>query len=39
MLSIVNCILKFQDDLLNQRILLRIACKAARDILEKDVKI
>lgn len=38
MLSIVNYILKFQDDLLNQKFLLRVDCKATKDILEKDVK-
>lgn len=38
MLSVVNCILNFQDDLLNQKFLLRIDCKAAKDILQKDVK-
>ncbi|KAK2975741.1 hypothetical protein RJ640_022747 [Escallonia rubra] len=37
-LSIVNCILKFEGDLLNQEFLLRIDCKAAKDVLEKDVK-
>ena len=37
-LSIVKCISKFQDDLLNQEFLLRIDCKAAKDIFEKDVK-
>lgn len=37
MLSIVICITKFQDDLLNQRFLRRIDYKAAKDILEKVV--
>ncbi|KAK2971279.1 hypothetical protein RJ640_001305 [Escallonia rubra] len=37
-LSIVNCILKFEGDLLNREFLLRIDCKAAKDVLEKDVK-
>ena len=38
MLSIVNCILKFQDDLLNNKFLLRIDYTAAKFILEKDVQ-
>ena len=38
MLSIVKCISKFQDDLLNQTFLLRIDCSAAKHILKKDVK-
>ena len=38
MLSIVKCISKFQDDLLNQTFLLRIDCSAAKTILQKDVK-
>ena len=38
MLSIVKCISKFQDDLLNQSFLLRVDCSAAKDILKKDVK-
>ena len=38
MLSIVNCILKFQDDLVNTKFLLRIDCTAAKFILEKDVQ-
>lgn len=37
-LSIVLCITKFQDDLINKRFLLRIDCKAAKDVLQKDVK-
>lgn len=32
------CISKFQSDLLNQKFLLRIDCKAAKDVLQKDVK-
>lgn len=38
MLSIVNCILKFQNDILKKPFLLRIDCKAAKDFLQKDVK-
>jgi hypothetical protein len=38
MLSIVKCISKFQDDLLNKKFLLRIDCKSAKHIIEKDVK-
>ena len=37
-LSIVLCINKFQSDLLNQKFLLRIDCKSAKDVLQKDVK-
>ena len=29
---------KFQDDLLNKKFLLRIDCKSAKSVLEKDVK-
>ena len=37
-LSIVLCISKFQSDLLNQKFLLRIDCKSAKYVIEKDVK-
>ena len=37
-LSIVDCISKFQDDLINKRFLLRVDCKSAKEILQKDVK-
>ena len=37
-LSIVLCISKFQSDLLNKKFLLRIDCKAAKHVLEKDVQ-
>ena len=37
-LSIVICINKFQFDLLNQKFLVRIDCKSAKDVLKKDVK-
>ena len=30
--------MKFQSDILNQRFLLRIDCKSAKEIVEKDVK-
>ena len=36
-LSIVLCITKFQSDLLNQKFLLRIDCKSAKEVLQKDV--
>jgi len=32
------CISKFQSDLLNQNILIRVDCKSAKDILQKDIK-
>ena len=32
------CISKFQSDLLNQKFLIRVDCKSAKDILQKDVK-
>ena len=38
MFSIVQCISKFQDDLFNKRFLLRIDCKSAKYVLEKDVQ-
>ena len=37
-LSLVLCISKFQDDILNQKFLVRIDCKSAKFVLEKDVK-
>ena len=37
-LSIVQCISKFQRDLLNQKFLLRIDCKSAKYVIEKDVE-
>ena len=37
-LSIVLCISKFQSDLLNQKFLIRIDCKSAKHVLEKDVQ-
>ena len=37
-LSIVLCIDKFQTDLVNQKFLIRIDCKSAKYVLEKDVE-
>ena len=37
-LSIILCIPKIQDDLLNQEFLLRVDCKSAKSVLQKDVK-
>ena len=37
-LSIVLCIFKFEDDLFHKKFLLRIDCKSAKEILQKDVK-
>ena len=37
-LAIVLCITKFQDDLVNKEFLLRVDCKYAKEILQKDVK-
>ena len=37
-LSIVLSISKFQVDLLNQEFLLRVDCKSAKSVLQKDVK-
>ena len=37
-LAIILTITKFQEDLLNQKFLLKIGCKYAKFILEKDVK-
>jgi len=38
LLSIVQCVSKFQDDLLNKKFLLRIDCQSAKFIIEKDVQ-
>jgi hypothetical protein len=38
MLSIIKCVSKFQDDLLNKKFLLQIDCSSAKSIIEKDVK-
>ena len=37
-LAIVLCVSKFQSDLLNQKFLVRVDCKSAKEILQKDVK-
>ena len=37
MLSIVKCVSKFQDDLLNQFFIIRIDCQSVKYILDKDV--
>lgn len=37
-LSIVLCITKFQDDLVNKEFLIRVDYKSAKDTLQKDVK-
>ena len=37
-LAIVLCVLKFQDDLFIKKFLLRIDCKSAKEILQKDVQ-
>ncbi|KAK2370424.1 hypothetical protein QL285_083475 [Trifolium repens] len=37
-LAIVLCITKFQDDLFSKKFLLRSDCKAAKEVLQKDVK-
>ena len=37
-LSIVLCISKLQNDILNQEFLLRVDCKYAKSVLQKDVK-
>ena len=37
-LAIVLCVTKFQDDLYFKKFLLRIDCKSAKEILQKDVK-
>ena len=37
-LLIVSCISKFQSDVINKNFLLKIDCKAAKDILQKDVQ-
>ena len=37
-LSIVLCIYKFQDDCFNKKFLMRIDCKSAKHVLQKDVK-
>ena len=36
-LAIVLCTTKFHDDLVNKEFLLRVDCKSAKEILQKDV--
>ena len=38
MLAIVLCIQKFQSDVFNKKFLLRVDCKSAKEILQKDVQ-
>ena len=38
MLVIVSCIQKFQEDAFNKKFLLRVDCKGAKEILQKDVR-
>ena len=38
MLVIVSCIQKFQEDTFNKKFLLRVDCKGAKEILQKDVQ-
>ena len=37
-LAIILCIQKFQSDVFNKKILLRVDCKSAKEILQKDVQ-
>ena len=37
-LAIVLCVSKFQEDILNQKFLIRVDCKSAKHVLQKDVK-
>ena len=37
-LAIVLCIQKFQSDVFNKKFLLRVDCKSAKEILQKDVQ-
>ena len=37
-LAIVLCIQKFQSDVFNKKFLLRVDCKSAEEILQKDVQ-
>ena len=37
-LVIVLCIQKFQSDVFNKKVLLRVDCKSAKEILQKDVQ-
>ena len=37
-LSIILCVSKFQNDLFNQKFLIRVDCKSAKEVLRKDVQ-
>ena len=37
-LSIILCVSKFQNDVFNQKFLIRIDCKSAKEVLQKDVQ-
>ena len=37
-IAIVLCIQKFQSDVFNKKFLLRVDCKSAKEILQKDVQ-
>ena len=37
-LSIILCVSKFQDDLFNQKFLIQVDCKSAKEVLQKDVQ-
>ena len=37
-LSIILCVSKFQNDFFNQRFLIRVDCKSAKEVLQKDVQ-
>ena len=37
-LSIILCVSKFQNDLFNQQFLIRVDCKSAKEVLQKDVQ-
>ena len=37
-LAIILCVSKFQSNLLNQKFFIRVDCKSAKNILQKDVK-
>ena len=37
-LAIVLCIQKFQSDVFNKKFLLRVDCKSAKEILQKDIQ-
>ena len=38
MLSVVKCISKFQDDLLNQAFILTVDCSVVKQVPKKDIK-